>query len=176
MPDEPLPGRRTRLARALLLTQLTSGQRRVVEEVASGKNTAAAAEALGMTRQGAHKLWLSACEDHRTPAVFQTAAAAELDVSSLPQPRATVRQSHDVIRARAREGLRALEANGGTDKQRAALENLAEHGNIRRTARECGCSAVTVHSALRRFSEPIGTLHRPFDSDDLEACAAPRTG
>ncbi len=161
-----MPNRRTRLASALLLTQLTAGQRRVVEVVASGLGTAEAAEQLNITRQGAHKLWLSACTSYRVAAEHQTAAAAELDVSSLPPASFATRQGHKELRARARACLAGAVL---TEKQRAALTHLAEHGNIRQAARECGCSAVTVHTALRRL--PAGALVQPFDSGDLEACS-----
>lgn len=168
-----MPNRRTRLARALLLTQLTAGQRRVVEVVAAGHGTATAAEQLNITRQGAHKLWLGACASFRPSAEYETAAAAALDLSSLPDASYVTRQSNAELRARARECL--LRATL-TDKQRDALTHLLAHGNIRQAARECGCSAVTVHTALRRL--PPGVLVQPFDSDDLEACspAAGRLG
>jgi DNA-binding CsgD family transcriptional regulator len=141
-------------ARALLTEQhLTPGQRRVVELVAEGLTLSAAGAQLGFSRQGAHKLWREA-RSRRTPRVYRTARAAELLARELltdgPTPR---RAEAGAIRDRA---MQCLERATLTAKQRVALERLAEHGNIRRTARECGCSALTVAAALRKLPAKEG--------------------
>lgn len=143
------PSARADEARALLAAQhLTPGQRRVVELVAEGLTLAAAGAQLGFSRQGAHKLWREA-RSRRAPRVYRTARAAELLARELltdgPAPR---RAEASAIRERA---VACLERAQLTAKQRMALERVAEHGNIRRASRECGCSALTVAAALRKL-------------------------